>query len=842
MIPMPSLLRARLGRAPAALLLAAALGACEGSNLYEEFPTSPGRGDGSEPLVQIVEPDSGRRVAVLDSVLVGVRVADNRGLSTLELRGFSLRGSAELGTQTRVERFATKVVEFDSLTSVRDTTVTRYLLPAADTLPDARVYVVATATDRNGNQAADTLLLSIGGPRVQLVSPTPGTDLRAGTTVPVRVAASDPRGRVESLTVEAQGGGAQSVSLRLDPPALAVDTVIDFPIPAAAQGEMLLRAVVRSANNDSAISTPVQVRLLPPIRDQRPPTVTFRVDAPERVEQDDSVTITVSAVDSTQVARTGVTVVPIHRLPTATNTLTILSREVAGGEGRFRISLADLDLPLATDTSTLRLEVTAFAVDTAGNCATATVPATPLSEGCRTEGGHTFANRTGARTDLLVVRGHTIALADSGDVIADLVSDGERVFLSNLSRNRLEVVRVGELNISGTVSVGSRPWGLAFNRDNSRLYVANSGGTNISVVSPSALTETRRILTPNVKVFDVSYEARTYPNPAAASDSTAQDSLSGLFPSSVTVHDFSDRPQYIGVTRSENLIYSTLPTGAAPDGTVRVYRTAQDRLELVTEYAEKRPEGKLIILNADSAFLVEREPNNEIRVCPRPRSANPALDNALDRICVTGEIGAVASILAAQGYDTQFQFNRDIAEIGLQDTTFVAVSGDHSTVAVGEGGTPTNARVMVLRDPSDPNGALRKSGDIGDIVGNTAERVIGLALNADGTLGVARGREAYYFSPDLRLQGVVSTGQQSGGVDMHPRNPAVARSFVSGIEANGLAYIDVIDSFHFRRVARIYMRDPIVGAVRAVETATGYKVYAVTAKGVAVVDVQQRDL
>lgn len=34
-----------------------------------------------------------------------------------------------------------------------------------------------------------------------------------------------------------------------------------------------------------------------------------------------------------------------------------------------------------------------------------------------------------------------------------------------------------------------------------------------------------------------------------------------------------------------------------------------------------------------------------------------------------------------------------------------------------------------------------------------------------------RSEEAHFFSRDLRLQGVVETGTQSGGVDMHPQNP-----------------------------------------------------------------------
>src|SRR5690606_10654545 len=150
-----------------------------------------------------------------------------------------------------------------------------------------------------------------------------------------------------------------------------------------------------------------------------------------------------------------------------------------------------------------------------------------------------------------------------------------------------------------------------------RLYVANSGGTNISVVSPSAKAEVERIQTPNVKLFDVAFRARVIANP----DSTmAGDSLDALFPTAVALHDYSDRPQYIGITQNENIVFSTVPTSAAADGTVRVYRREQARLEIVTDYAENRPGGKMIIVNADSAFLVTASPDNLIQVCPRNRS------------------------------------------------------------------------------------------------------------------------------------------------------------------------------------------------------------------------------
>jgi hypothetical protein len=185
----------------------------------------------------------------------------------------------------------------------------------------------------------------------------------------------------------------------------------------------------------------------------------------------------------------------------------------------------------------------------------------------------------------------------------------------------------------------------------------------------------------------------------------------------------------------------------------------------------------------------------------------------------------------------------DIQEIGLSDTTFVAVSGDHRMVALGEGAR-THGRVFSFEDRAGQvDGPLVKFGEIRDLVGNAAERVIGLALNADGSLGVARGSDAFFFSRDLRLQGEVPTASGVGGVDMHPENPTIDRAFVSGVQANGLAFIDVIDSFHFGRVSRIFLRDPVVGPIRAVRAPGGtLMLYAITSGGLVSLTVNPQDV
>jgi len=128
----------------------------------------------------------------------------------------------------------------------------------------------------------------------------------------------------------------------------------------------------------------------------------------------------------------------------------------------------------------------------------------------------------------------------------------------------------------------------------------------------------------------------------------------------------------------------------------------------------------------------------------------------------------------------------------------------------------------------------------------------GKGADFDGSLGVARGSQAYYFNETLRLQGVVAAGSPTGGVAMHPANAgypggSFRLSFVSGIDATG-PYVDVIDNFNFFRVKRVYTRDPVVGAMAVAPRATGdagsvsLRIYALTSRGILALPITTTDL
>ena len=809
--------RARAGAALlAALALAAGVAACDSdSNAWSDLPTggSNHHRDAGPPRIEILSPTPAGRVAVGDSVLVSVEVSDDVGVDSVRLTGFSLRGSAELGTQVRVERFATKVLALGSAErAVRDTTLARFLVATADSLAEDIVYVTALARDVAGRVHADTVVIAIGGPRLRVISPASGTAARAGTALRVHLQATDSIGRIEGLGVRMQGGGADlHETVRIDPAEAMVDTILTLPLPAGASGEATLYAYAATASGDTTVHAPITLNLAPAAGDNTPPVVTFSLDAAERMEVGDTISVMVLATDSTQVGRVGVTIRPVRRLASGDLPQPVWTREMAGDSGVFRVALGDLGAVEPADTSyRFRLELTAFAVDTAGNCATSNVEKTPLSQACVPErpaaGAEVVGTRGGRVNDVRVVRGATRRVAGAENRLADLVADpfGRRLFVSNLTRNRVEVLPFGAEAFTSPVSVGSEPWGLAIGRGGDTMYVANSGGTNISVVPlrPTTLRESARIHTSNIRLYAVEFDTQT-------------DSVTAL-----TEHDYSDRPQFLGQVASGQVLYSTKPTDAAADGTIRIFDARKDTTlaynrgsEIVTQYAwDGKVEGKAVVVNA---LEVDVTTDGFLVIWPR-RIEGGGIDPApvIERPTEASEI--LAQMRDAGETDTRIDLRLDIADIGLSDTTFVAVSRDNRAVAFGEGGVDPG-RVFYFQSYADALVTSNVATD--DLIGNAAERVVGLALNGDGTLGVARGRQSYFFNNSLRLQGVVPSGMPSGGVAVHPLNgryptsTALRRAFVSGIDADGVPYVDIVDSYSFRQLRRIPIRDAITGSL-----------------------------
>jgi hypothetical protein len=828
----------------AVLMGAALFAACDGDNPFTNpppaggGPTGPVAADSTDPTVTIVLPDTATdNVAVGDSVFVRARVTDNVAIETVTLEGFAIRGSATLGTATRVERFGQKTVDLRAGgRMVRDTVIDRFLIATGDTVPEGGVYVVVTARDTADGVDADTMQVNLGGPRIS-VQPS-DTAYFAGTQMAVRITASDTRDLLSSVTLNLTGAVQLNQVIQFSAARSTYDTTVVIPIPLAARGQVQVSATTTSGSNLVGVATPATVHVREPAADLVAPKTTIQFSVADRVEQQDSFSVQVTGVDENRVDSVGVTILAIRRDTVPHDTLRAFVGRGAVTSGTFRFAFADLGLD-PYGTFAVDLEITGWAKDVQGNCSAATSENTPQELACTvTPAGFRLSTGSGRLQRVFVARGVTIDRPGQNgtDVVADLVADSSRVYLSNFTQNRVEVLPLGGLAYGTPVAVGSQPWGLALGRTRDSLYVANSGGTNISVIPLRDPVlheaEDKRIFTRNERLFGVIYDVES-------GEATT-----------VSLHDYSDRPQFLAQASNGLLLYSTRPTPAAEDGTVRIYNPAKLLSEIFTGYVDRHTAGRALVVNADSAFYL---PPGDVLVCPRRR-----IGDTSDPACVSGLPREVAAALTAMRaappnasgarYDTRLDLGADVREVGFADTTFVAASTDRRYVAVGEG-VRANARIPLFEAVGD---SLVMRGDVRDLISNAAERVIGLGINRDGSLGVARGQQAYFFNNTLRLQGVMESGSPTGGVAMHPENAnypsgPLRLSFVSGIE-NDRPYIDVLNTFNFFRVKRIYLRDPVVGALAVAPRAPGdpatvsLRLYALTTTGVLSLPVTTADL
>lgn len=827
----------------AALMGAALFAACDGDNPFTNPPppgggASPVAADSTDPTVTIVLPDTSTdNVAVGDSVFVRARITDNVAIETVTLEGFAIRGSATLGTATRVERFGLKTVDLRAGgRMVRDTVIDRFLIANGDTVPEGGVFVVVTARDTADGVDADTMQVNLGGPRVSVQSGAP--EYFAGTQMSIRINASDARDLLTSVTLNLTGGVQLNQVIQFPSARPAYDTTLVIPIPLAAQGDVRVSASTTSGSNLVGVSTPVTVRLKAPDVDQAAPRATLQSSISDRVEQQDSFSVQVTGLDENRVDSVGVTILAIRRDTVPHDTLRAFVGRGAVAGATFRFAFADLGLdPFRT--FEVDLEITGWARDVQGNCGATTRENAPQELACVVApGGFRLSTSAGRLQRVFVARGVTIDRPgpNGSNVVADLVADSSRVYLSNYTQNRVDVLPLGGLAYGAPVAVGSFPWGLALGRTRDSLYVANSGGTNISVIPLRDATlreaQDKRIFTRNERLFGVIYDIES--GEAA----------------SVSMHDYSDRPQFLAQTANGLLVYSTRPTPAAQDGTVRIYDPNKLRSEIFTGYVDKHTSGRALVVNADSAFY---GPPSDVIVCPRRR-----FGDTTDPQCIVGLPRVVADSLTvlrsqpanASGgrWDTRLDIGADVREVGFSDTTFVAASTDRRYVAVGEG-VRENARIPLFEALGD---SLVMRGDVRDLISNAAERVIGLGINRDGTLGVARGQQAFFFNNFLRLQGVMESGSPTGGVALHPEGGGYPLggqrlAFVSGSQ-DGRPYVAVINAFNFCELARVYTRDPVTGALALAPRAPGdpanvnLRLYALTSTGVLSLPITNADL
>jgi hypothetical protein len=448
-------------------------------------------------------------------------------------------------------------------------------------------------------------------------------------------------------------------------------------------------------------------------------------------------------------------------------------------------------------------------------------PGQVQSISCATEGGVVTAQgATAFRYTRQVVGGRTVTLPAGGRIMDAAVDTVRKnLLLSNISRDRIEVFRLEAEQFSTFIPVGSQPWGLGVNRNGDTLLVANSGGTNVSSVylgplnglGPAFEVPHARFLTPDVRLFDVErkldgagfvrYNVFLVPPGSPAS--------------------FSDRPQFLAQDFTGRVLYSTKTTSVGNVGTIRKAfvptGAVAPEVVLFWEHGAMLPNEDFTgIANADrvtadagglGVFIEDHVPgfpDSLVAVGPYPPDSAAAAARALG-----------SDVVAVAG---RFSVNN----LGFTDTTFVAISGNRRLAVFGEGRAAVGRIIMYDAAQDFISDVVR----VTDLLTNAAERVRGIGLNYDGTLGVARGNSAYFFTTDLRLQGVAPLPAGGAGAVLHPLhanaksldnpvgtyNPNTHLAFVG----TGERTVDIVDTFHFFRSGRIFIRDVVSGPLRAV--------------------------
>ncbi len=783
------------------------------------------------PEITIIAPGEGATFPLGDSILVRARIVDPTGIRAVRMHGFSVRQDSASDTEI-VQRFEELSVAFPQPPQValpRDTTIVRFLIATPDTVSET-VEITVEAEDSLGHVSMSTVNIGVGGPRVEIRTPANGSQVQVGGTLVVQAFAVDRANGIDSMKVFVSGAQDSLFVWRnlASPDSVKRDTSL---VVGTTTGPLNITAAAWSRiGNEGSTAQPVTVEVVnTQVNDTEPPRVALSLTQTDRVELDDSIQVTVTAEDagSAGLERMGVVMIALPDTSTLTpDTIVVDSIFAASRTGQidrtFHIRLADFPFE-ETDQALLprrfTLQIHAFAVDTVGNVSANTTasltagPAQVVDVGPTVlrpaTTGYVHEGTSGLQQVVTAVLGSSVALPTGGN-IAHAVVDGpnQRLYLSNLPQNRIEVLNLADTTFAPSVQVGSEPWGLFMNNGGDTLIVANSGGTNVSFVDLSTMTEhtQRRLLTPNSVLFEVESSVSN-----------------GLIRYSATFYDFSDRPQFIAQDNTGVLLYSTKPTGTAQEGTVRwvdpVGTTPEVRI-LFNQRAVQEAENTFAIAHIDSLQI-------------QPRATADYLIRLFDHIpgnptnvimSSFNTIEAAILELRGMGSDVDDYAGAWIPEnVGLSDTTYVAASGDREFIGFGEGGVGVGGRIM-LWNASDRS--VSNEITVADLVNNASEEVLGLGLDSDGRIGVARGTVSTYFfsngidqAGDLRLQGVFSDGVAGGegGAALHPDH-----IYSDGSTEETLAFvatanrtIKVVDTFHFFERGEIAIRDRVVGQLRA---------------------------
>ena len=774
-------------------------------------------------------------VNIGDSILVAVRIRDDSAVSSLQLRGLTVHGDINLGTLQTFNRYQPiNVSGFRS--GLRDTTIRRYLKPAVpiDTTLDSLV-VIATGSDGKLSAADTVVVRVVTGPRVTFITPTPTTQMYAGGDMSVLARAIHPDG-VASVTIRAQSQGTwptpvnftQTTLYPLGPTDTTASATVTIPTNAPIGGRVLFTASGIDVNGKpgSQASITLSVRAT----DTVPPLVTQTVSP--RIELTDSVQVRASG--SSAITTLGVIVkdsvgVEIRRTTAAVTPFNNVSGYVV--------------LPLTNAEQGRNLRITAFAVDRLGRTGYA-VPSNVTA--AQPNPALAWSDTT------VVVYGRTYPIPNTtvNTVVGDIAVDTAHanVFLTNINSNRLEMWQGASRTFATTpIPVGSQPWGLAFGNSTDTLYVANSGGTNISRVFIGTGTKSevlaQRILTRNTYAYEVTQVLD--PNTGKITLS-----LNGPF-------SYSDRPQYVAVSKAGRVYYSTRPTSAAPEGTIRWLDPSLPvpDPQQVWQYGSGTGGGSAqwVLFNTDSVkvtkFTGQTNKSDIITIWDHPygQASGTLVASDSDVVTAVGKLGATS--------DADLVANLSIASLALTDTTFLGISGDRTWIAFGEGNTGGAGRIMMVNDPSGSMPGFFSPGvTVRDLIENANERVYGVGVDSTGSTVASHGDQSYFATINnpfhLRLQGKYDSFDNGAGVVFHPgaNGYTTAASDRLAFVGSQSGFIEIVDIAYFLSRGKLTIKGNLYGPLRASRPFPGdppgtvLKLFGLTKQGLVVIDLMASDI
>ncbi|MDP9202271.1 MAG: hypothetical protein M3P26_10140 [Gemmatimonadota bacterium] len=751
---------------------------------------------------------------------------------------FTTDASDNLGLKTvHVQAIGAVGLVFDTTftSAVTDIQLPFTLFSSRSVPAGTPVTITAFAVDGAGNSSGvDTLIMATGNvppPEVKILSPFSGSSAVLGKSILVTVMGKSGV-KVRSLGIMTTGPVVRADSAIYSSPLLDSLTWQDtVAIPATATpGTLTITPFLRDSLGQRAVGPSITITVQTAAQINSVPVVNAYCTTSQafdnacghgkRVEVSD--TVHVEADDPSGIGQLGYEVRTVVGGP-IDDSATFISN----GQLTFQPHTFSMKLPYSNFPTTAYIQV--FARNTNGVRAYA-----KLASG---------ADRIDT---VVVVAGVTRPLPLGGQVADALYHSGkDRLYLTNITRNQVEVFNLADSSFKAPVIVGSRPWGLtAWPRDRNgamgdTVLIANSGGTDISYIDlniGASGAEVFRYALPNIIVYSVT---------------TVTSGTSGLPFQQLSRYDFSDRPQFPaatcmvagGVCTEVILAYTTTPTPGQTtpfntlNGTIRWENLTQG----VTAAGKSDPHTSHFFFEPAMGQSVGRSDTLKIVRFDA---------NGIDSAVVVPYNQPVAG-----GF---YSVTVRLPELGYRDTTFARNSGNFQRAIFGEGGSVFGSRAVAYDADrgfattfTDLSGAtiaipipvvdkgVSPATAVSDFIANTFAEVKGVAINFDGSLSAIRADSTYVLNPLLRLQGVLNTTVNNAGLDFHPLNTG-PNSFPLNTRllfaASSEPLIEIFDTHCYQRVSSIPIRDPIIGPIKAAyRVSTGQLVLvAATARGVVI--------